>query len=101
MIILGGIRKLYPKSIVRNDMILFNTDWNKIKVMKKKNVISSSIWFSPNIPDIDQYVDKEFIAPKIDMNIYSYYKSEFLPGQIFYANYEVTNEDVMKKNKRY
>lgn len=94
-IILDSVKKTYPKSIVRNDTILFNIDLEKIAVLKNRNLIKSAIYFSPefsNVANFYEYVGREFNAPKIDINIYSYYKPDFIEGQIFYANYNANEQ---------
>ena len=100
LIILNAIKRQYPKSIVRNDTIFFNVDLEKLRVLKNRNIIKSTIYFSPefsNIYNIYDYVGKEFRAPKIDINIYSYYNAESLEGRLFYANYNVANPAILDK----
>jgi hypothetical protein len=97
-IILEAITNKYPKTIVRNDTILFNLDLEKIEFMKNRNVIKSAIYFSPEFShttNFYEFVGKEFKAPRIDINIYSYYRPEFLDGQFFYANYNVLEQQIL------
>lgn len=99
-IIFGSIRKIFPKSILRNDTIFFNIDEGKLSLLKNKRVIKSAIYFSPEfsgIVNVFDYVGKSFKAPRIGINIYSSYQSELLEGQIFYANYNITEEKVLEK----
>lgn len=101
-IIFEAVTKNYPKSIVKNDTILFNVDLEKLETLKNRLKISCSIYFSPEFSNIDnfhEYVGKEFKAPKIDLNIYSYYKPEYMDKCIFYATYNATEEDVLDKLK--
>ena len=97
-IILGAIKSSHPKSIVRNDTILFNVDSEKIDVLTNRISIPSTIYFSPefsNASNFYDFVGKEFRAPKIDVNVYSFYKPEFLDGHIFYATYNASEENVL------
>ncbi|HUW06822.1 MAG TPA: hypothetical protein VMW01_11240 [Williamwhitmania sp.] len=99
-IIFDSIRKTFPKSILRHDTIFFNVDEEKISLLKNKNVVKSAIYFSPEfsgIVNVFNYVGKTFKAPRIGINIYSYFKSDLLEGRIFYANYGVTEETVLEK----
>ncbi len=100
VMILNAIKRQYPKSIVRNDTIFFNVDIEKLRILKNRNVIKSTIYFSPefsHISNIHEYVGKEFKAPEIDIAIYSYYNPESLQGQLFYANYDITNPTILDK----
>lgn len=100
LIISDSVRKAYPKSIVRNDTILFSIDLEKLKVLKTRNVIKSSMYFSPEFSKVSNfydYVGKEFKAPAVNINIYSYYKSEFLKEEPFFANYDATNPNTLEK----
>ena len=47
------------------------------------------------IYNFSDYVGKEFRAPEIILNIYSYYRPEFLEGHFFCANYNVTEQQVL------
>lgn len=97
-IIFDAVKKSYPKSLSRNDTILFNVDLEKIETLKNRLVIGSSLYFSPefsNVGNFHSYVGRTFKAPSVNLNIYSYYRPEFLDGQIFYANYNATEEDVL------
>lgn len=99
-IIFDSIRKTFPKSILRNDTIFFNVDEEKLSLLKNKNVIKSAIFFSPEFSDIVNvfdYAGKTFKATQIAINIYSYYKTDLLEGRIFYANYNVTEENVLDR----
>jgi hypothetical protein len=101
-IIFDSIRKAYPKSKLRNDTILFNVDLDKISILRNRKIIKSAIYFSPefsNITSIFDYVGKSFQAPQIKINIYSDYNPAFLDGQIFYAEYDVSEETVLEKLK--
>ncbi len=98
VIILAAIKNAFPKSILRNDTIFFNLDLEKLEVLKNRMVLKGSMYFSPefsNISNIYQYVGKQFKAPRVSLNIYSYYKPEFLEGIIFYATYNAENEKVL------
>ncbi len=100
--ILESIRNAYPKSILRNDTILFNVDSEKLNIYKKRIVIPASIYFSPEFSNVGNFYDfigKEFRAPKIKVNVYSYYKPEFLEGQIFYAMYKSSEENILNDLK--
>lgn len=102
-IILEAIISSYPKSIVRNDTILFNVDSEKIDVLKNRMVIPSTIYFSPefsNASNFYDFVGKEFRAPKINVNVYSFYKPEFLDGHIFYATYNASEENILDDLKK-
>jgi hypothetical protein len=99
-IIFESIRKIFPKSILRNDTIFFNVDEEKLSTLKNKNVTKSAIYFSPEFSDIVNvfdYVGKSFKASGIEINIYSYYKSDLLNGRVFYANYNLIEENVLEK----
>lgn len=101
-IILTSVKKSYPKSIVRNDKILFNVDLEKLKRIKNKNVLNSSIYFAQefsNITNFSEFAGKEFKALKIDIKIYSYYRAEYLDGQIFYANYNIQEQNILNDLK--
>ena len=99
-IIFNSIRKAYPKVKLRNDTILFNVDLEKISILRNRNIIKSAIYFSPefsNITNIFDYVGNTFQSFQININIYSDYNSAFLDGQIFYAEYGVSEESVLEK----
>ena len=101
-IIFDSIKKTFPKSTLRNDTIFFNADDEKISLLKNKNIIKSTIYFSPEFSDIVNvfdYVGKTFRILRVDINLYSYYKAHFhlLDGQIFYANYSATEENILEK----
>jgi hypothetical protein len=98
--IIGAIRKTYPKSIVRNDTILFNVDLDKISFIKKRKAVPSTIYFSPEFSNIGNpftYVGKTFKAPIININIYTYYNPASLNGEIFYANYNAAEETLLEQ----
>jgi len=97
-IIYDSVTKQYPKSILRNDSILFNVDIEKLDLLKNRLIIPCSMYFSPefsNIENFYEYVGKEFRAPQLNLNIFSYYKPEYLDRQIFYATYNVKEELVL------
>ncbi|MBN8697161.1 MAG: hypothetical protein J0L87_11590 [Bacteroidetes bacterium] len=99
-IIFESIRKTFPKSILRNDTIFFNIDEEKLSLLRNKNIVKSAIYFSPEfsgILNVFEYVGRTFKAPRIDINIYSYYKSDLLDGRFFYANYSVTEENILEQ----
>ncbi|MBS4041379.1 MAG: hypothetical protein KGZ81_12370, partial [Flavobacteriales bacterium] len=99
-IIFNAVKRAYPKSVLRNDSILFNVDLEKIELLKNRNIIKSAIYFSPEFSMVENfydYVGKEFQAPRISINIYSYYRPDFLEGQIFYANFDVSESNVIEK----
>jgi hypothetical protein len=99
-IIFDSVRAIFPKSILRNDSIFFNVDENKLPLLKNKNVIKSAIYFSPEfsgITNVFDQVGKSFKAPGRSVNIYSYDKSDLLEGRIFYANYNVREEEELDK----
>jgi hypothetical protein len=98
-IIFESVKKNYPKSILRNDTILFNVDLEKLETLKNKLLVPSFIYFSPefsNIGNFQEFVGKEFKAPQINLNIYSYYKPAYMDKQIFYATYNVIEENVLE-----
>lgn len=100
VIIFDSIRKTFPKSILRNDTIFFNIDEDKLSRLKNKNVTESAIYFSPEflaIENVFDYVGKSFKAPRVDINIYCYFKSDLLDGRCFFANYNVTEEKELEK----
>lgn len=97
-IIFESIKKIYPKSVLRNETILFNVDLDKIETLKNRIAIPCSIYFSPefsNIGNYSAYLGQEFKVPLINLNIYSYYKPEFLINQNFYATYNLTEENIL------
>ena len=99
-IIFDSIRKTFPKSILRNDTIFFNIDKDKLSRLKNRNVTESGIYFSPEfsaIENVFDYVGKTFKAPIVNINIYSYFKSDLLEGRFFFANYNVTEESELEK----
>lgn len=99
IIIFDAIRGTFPKSIVKNDSLLFNVDFDKLAVFKRKNVIKSVIYFFPefsNIHNIYDYCGMEFKASKLVVNIYSYNKPKFLEDQIFYANYDAQSQTILE-----
>ncbi|MFA0960350.1 hypothetical protein AB9P05_00940 [Roseivirga sp. BDSF3-8] len=101
-IILEAVKSSYPKSIVRNDSILFNVDSEKIDVFKNRMVIPATIYFSPEFTHVGNFYDfvgKEFRAPKANVNVYSFFKPEFLEGHIFYASYNASEENVLEDLK--
>jgi|GEM_PF-1317555 len=100
-IILDAVKNSYPKSVLRNDTILFNVDSEKINVLKKRMVTPSTIYFSPEFSNasmfsnFSEFVGKQFKAPKINLNVYSFFKPEFLEGHIFYANYDAKDANAL------
>jgi len=99
-ILLAAVRALYPKSLVRNDTILFNIDQEKIDVLKNREIVKSSMYFSPefsNYFNLHEFNGKTFRAPKINFAIYSVYQPDFLKGQIFYATYPAEKQAVLDK----
>ncbi len=99
-ILLAAVRALYPKSIVRNDTILFDIDQEKIEVLKNREILKSSIYFSPefsNYFNLHAFEGRSFRAPKINISIYSVYEPGFLKGQIFYASYPAEEQAVLDK----
>lgn len=104
-IIIEAIRKSFPKSIVQNDTILFTVDLDKLQVMKRRNIAPAVMYFSPDFShfyDLARYVGKEFKAPALPVNIYTYYNTETLSGQVFYADcaaYEAESLEPIPKLK--
>ena len=99
-IIFESVKKNYPKSVLKNDTILFNVDFEKLDTLKNRLVIPCSIYFLPefsNTGNFHEFVGKEFKAPQVNLNIYSYYKPEYMDRHIFYAIYNVTEENVLDK----
>ncbi len=99
-IILGAIKSIYPKSIVKNELILFNVDLERLQVLRNRNIIKSEMYLCPDLANVynpGQYAGKEFKVPTITFNIYSYYMSEFLEGQTFFAKYNLMNKEVLEK----
>lgn len=98
--IFDSIKQTFPKSILRNNTIFSTLDQEKLSLLKKKKIIRSAIYFSPEFSEnenVFDYVGKTFKAPKIGINIYSYFKSNLLEGRIFYANFNVIEEVVLEK----
>ena len=97
-IIFGSILRIYPKSKVRNETILFNLDMENIKVLKRRKTIKSVIYFKPDFSNLNIYkfMRNQFIAHKFDINIYGgSYLPELLEGQIFIALYDVNEQQVL------
>jgi hypothetical protein len=99
-IIFDAIRIKNPKSILRNDTILFKVDEEELSQLKNKKVVKSSIYFSPDFSDVlnvFDYIGMSFKAPKVSINIFTYYNSDILNGHFFFTNYSVTEENVVEK----
>lgn len=93
--IISAIKRNYPKSILRNDLILFNTDLEKLSILKNRNAIRSKIFVSPEFTlgeDLSKYVGKNFSAPLINLNIYTYQNPNSLEGVVFYGTYPLDRE---------
>ena len=96
-LILDGIKYKYPKSIVKNDLILFNSDLENLEILKNQNLIPAKLYFIPKINDTSRiflYAGKEFNSPEFDLNIYSNYSTEFQRKHIFNAEYDIESQDV-------
>ncbi len=92
--------KKYPKSFLRNDTIFFNIDTEKLTNQKSINAFNSIIYFSPQFSQFEHYaeiVGREFSAPAINIQIYSQYHPDFLDGEVFYADYDVTNPNALNR----
>ena len=98
-IIMTSVRNSYPKSMLRNESILFNVDLEKIKTLTNRRAVPSTMYLSPefsNAGSYSEFVGKEFRAPRIEFNIYTYYNPEFLEGNIFYGTYNVSEESILE-----
>jgi len=97
IILLDAIKNRYPKSIVRNDTLLFNTDLEKLVVMKNRNIVPATMYFSPEFSNTDIFLHagKQFPAPRIGFNIYTYHNIDELQSPIFYAKYPAEDQKVL------
>lgn len=99
-IILAAVKKQYPKSIVRNDLILFNVDLEKLAVLKNKRIVNTKMYFAPEFSlddDIAKYANKTFSAPMISLNIYTDQSLSLVECLAFFGNYPVNNEPITKE----
>ncbi|MBE7693732.1 hypothetical protein G1K75_12760 [Tenacibaculum finnmarkense] len=99
-IIFESIKDIYPKSILRSELIIFNTDLERLETHKNKNKINSKIYFTPKIQDysnIYQFVGKSFDSPEIELNIFSDYNNEIRKGQSFSASYFIEEENLLNE----
>ncbi|GAA3651798.1 hypothetical protein [Flavivirga jejuensis] len=98
VIILEAIKYKYPKSYLRNDLIIFNTDLEKLEILKNKNKINGKIYFTPNITDLSNvfaYVGKTFESPEIEINIYSDYQNEIKNEYTFSSSYFLDEKQIL------
>lgn len=99
-IIFESIKKNYPKSVLKNALIIFNVDLEKLEILKNKNSIKAKIYFTPwskTYSDLYQFAGKTFKSPEVDLHVYSNYSDEITQGQTFIASYLLEEENVLNK----
>lgn len=102
-IIFKSVKDEYPKSILHNHLIIFNTDIEKLERLKNKNKLCGIMFFEPifeDYSDLSKFAGKIFKSPIINFDIYSDYKEEIRENQSFSAKYfldEVSLLDEIKK----
>ena len=97
-IIFDAIKSHFPKSGLRNSSILFNIDEENLRKLKNRQISESEIYFSPDFSDADDIFSlsgREFKAPRIKLNIYSFCKSTLLENLFFIGFYNTSEEDVL------
>jgi hypothetical protein len=98
--VLAAVKRQYPKSIVRGDLILFNVDLNKLAILKNKRPVATKMYFSPEfslVDDLSKYGSRSFSAPVINLNIYTDQSLSIVEGLAFFGNYPVDDEPAIKK----
>lgn len=101
-IIFESIKDIYPKSILRSELIIFNTDLERLEIHKNKNKFKGKIYFTPKIQDysnIYQFVGQSFDSPEIKLNIFSDYVNEKRKVQIFSAGYFIEEQNLLEELK--
>lgn len=98
-IILNAIKNNFPRSVVKNDTILFNTDLSKIELLKRRRGVKVEIYFSHEIDSIYDFPVNAFKALKGQLNVYGCSDPKFIEGQIFYAYYNTSNTSIIDKLK--
>jgi hypothetical protein len=97
--ILAAVKRQYPKSILRSDLILFNVDLEKLALLKNKRIVGSQMYFAPEFSlgsDLLKYVNKSFSAPTINFNIFTDQNLTLVEGLVFFGNYPVDNEPLIE-----
>ena len=95
-IILKAISDIYPNTTVRNELIVFNVDLEKIERIKNKRSNRGNIIFSPTIADysdLTKYVGRQFSSPVVEINIYSNSLVEAESAEAFTAKYLFPDEE--------
>ena len=65
-LILSGIKQQYPKSKIKNSLILFNIDLENLEILKNQNRFPSKFYITPvinNMSDFFMYSGKSFESP--------------------------------------
>lgn len=97
-IIFDAIKSRFPKSRLRNSEILFNVNKENLRNLKNRQTSESEISFSPDFSGVDDIFSlsgREFKAPRMKLNIYSFCKSTLLENLSFIGFYNTSEEDVL------
>ncbi|WP_461378042.1 hypothetical protein [Cloacibacterium normanense] len=96
-LILSGIKQQYPKSKIKNSLILFNIDLENLEILKNQNRFPSKFYITPvinNMSDFFMYSGKSFESPELDLNIFSNYSNIFMENHSFSFHYDIENNNL-------
>ncbi len=91
-----AIKDVYPNTSVRNELIVFNVDLEKIEKIKNRKLSKGTIIFSPTLSDysnLTKYVGRKFSSPVIEFNIYNNGLVQNKNFENFMARYQFPEEE--------
>lgn len=96
-IILQAVQNQYPKSVVRNDHLLFNVDQEKIIRLKNRETVKSQISFTPNFLNFDIFSDerRSFDGLIMPVSIFNDFALDYIRNIAFNGYYNLKDQNIL------
>ncbi|WP_143822016.1 hypothetical protein [Mucilaginibacter pedocola] len=92
-LVINAVKNAYPKSIVKGDIVVFNSDVEKIQILKNRRIKQVYLNITPNIADLYNDLPKlrsmSFSGLDIPLNIYTDYNPNKISHLRFFAKYKL------------